>query len=224
MKTTEFEIKHIGRYEALKGLADNFNKKVNAVLDRTITFRTDYLDKDNALQNAGFSLRYRPATNDYDESFELKAIGGEVDGISARLEIEGRGGITKQETYERLLNHPAWPDGVPKPKLEDTEILFSTVVTRREIQADLELSTGRALIEFCFDDIAYHNKHGDPCGYENETELEIKKMYRLGVQEPATAQDMKEVLDWYQSFEVLREADLVMHTVSKADRARRYVK
>lgn len=223
MQTTEYEIKHIGRYGALVSLADNFSNKVNAVLDRTITFRTDYLDQDNTLQDAGFSLRYRPATNEYDESFELKAIGGCVDEISARLEIEGRGGATTQETYERLLNHPNYPENVPKLKLEHTGVMFSTVVTRREIQADLELPTGRALIEFCFDDIAYQNKDGEPCGYENETELEIKKMFRLGKQVPAGADDIQAVLDWYKEFEALKSPDLKMHTVSKADRARRYV-
>lgn len=223
MQATEYEIKHLGKYNALLGLANTFNNKVNAVLDRTYDFRTDYLDKDNALQNAGFSLRYRPNVEFYDESFELKAIDGDVNGISARLEIDGRGGATTQETYDRLLNHPNWPDGLDKHKLEDLDLMFSTVVTRREIQANLELTSGRALIEFCFDDIVYENSDGKPCGFENEAELEIKKMYRSGKQTPATADDMQEVLDWYKSFEQFNSPDIVMHTVSKAARARRYV-
>ncbi len=112
----EHEIKILGTRPQLEDLRDKFIQKALFKDDpKENIFPTNYYDYHGKFEAQGYSLRFRHKRNGHGSCFELKDLGSDIDVISSRLEIAGKGKFVK--AYFNLLANPDYPQDAPTPDL-----------------------------------------------------------------------------------------------------------
>lgn len=214
----EYEIKLLGEASELRKVFNYFCIQP-AERNRNYAFNTYYLDYSNSFYTSGYSLRHRTGVFEINKESgtELKALEGEVKGVSARLELQ-RLGLCPVFNYEKLKRFEDYPADAPQVNGQGLVIEFATSVRRVERRCLINIDGVDVLIEAALDDIAYLKpmERGEglydvlltPEKTEHELEFELKSDC-----------DLKQFFDWVR-LEVIKEADVKLTTKSKALRAR----
>lgn len=158
----EYELKFMSHKPgALQQLFLNISKAYPGIRQRDVVVNTSYFDtKRLDYKINGYSLRYRPLNvgDGYKEKFELKAISGDINGFSARLEIQS---VISAQTpsltaYYNLQTNKNYPQGLIKPDFHDLDLQFVAHVPRTEYLFNLPLDKNlNAKIELSNDSIDY---------------------------------------------------------------------
>lgn len=221
---TEYEIKLIGERVALERIFNRF-ATYPSVRDRHYSFNTYYLDYNQQLFDAGYSLRHRTGAIEIgkESGTELKATEGNIGLVSSRLEIGVRG-LCPIVNYETLKHDAQYPINAPRLNAQALNIVYATGVRRQERRAPVWLNGRNMIIEAAFDDIGYLiNKEKTGTGLydcvlsqvktEHELEFEI-----LGAED----KDIPAFFNWV-SENCINDVAVQVTSESKAIRAQRLV-
>jgi len=221
---TEYEIKLLGEQVALKNIFRNF-MKTPSVRDRHYSFNTYYLDYADVFYFSGYSLRHRVGAQEIGKAAgtELKALKGEIDGVSARLEEGVRGDCILKNVFN-LMSGEKYPKDAPQVAPESLKIEFATAVRRLERRATVSLNGQDYIIEAALDDISYLRNEGAtgdglldcvlmPVKTEHELEFELK-----GDVDPSI---LPYFFDWVRT-NCISDTPIELTTRSKALRARAF--
>jgi hypothetical protein len=229
----EYEIKLLGQRKDLSGVFRKFMDSADSIRDRSYSFNTYYLDHKNKFYDSGYSLRYRTGQLEagYSPGTEIKALAGDVDGVSARIEI-GHKGKDPLVSYFNMMSDPEYPADAPKIAPNLLGISFATAVRRQERRAIVHLPTKPVIVEAALDDIAILRQEGRsgaglfdvvlyPHAHEDELELELKTLTR---RQEIDDTDLKHFMEWASQEVIGEHKDVVsLTTVSKAVRAYEHI-
>lgn len=221
----EYELKFLGHPADLRSAYRNFMNAAESLRDRHYSFNTYYLDSSGRMHSSGYSIRHRVGQLEINSppNTEIKALEGETQGVSARLEI-GENGPDPMKNYFNLMARDEYPKPAPKLAPQNLRITFATAARRSERRALVELCGKPWIIEAALDDIAYLWNEGDtgpdlydcvlfPCGQEHELEMELKP---VNPRQRVTEEVLGQFRAWVAGNVVAESGKLTPTTQSKA--------